>query len=140
MLPRGLLLTFDAEGVGLAKDFDEPAPEWAGGSAAPSVQDRSRATYAAAALVGGLQLALHVPSERIVNVISSLAEQLGLSCVVEGIETDEQLLALPPGVLGQGYLLGRPQSAAALDRLLGDVHGSPPDGPWPWILDTRGDG
>ncbi len=66
-------------------------------------------------------------STTIVNVISSLAEQLGLSCVVEGIETDEQLLALPPGVLGQGYLLGRPQNAAALDRLLGDVHGGPPD-------------
>jgi EAL domain-containing protein (putative c-di-GMP-specific phosphodiesterase class I) len=57
-------------------------------------------------------------STTIVNVVTSLAHQLGLSCVVEGIETDEQLLALPPGVLGQGYLLGKPQPATHIDQLL----------------------
>jgi len=64
-------------------------------------------------------------STTIVNVISSLAEQLGLSCVVEGIETHEQLLALPPGVLGQGYLLGKPQAAAQIDQLLSGLPSHP---------------
>ena len=44
----------------------------------------------------------------ILRAIAALAKQLGMSCVVEGVESDDQLAALPPGVLGQGYLLGRP--------------------------------
>ncbi|MEO5834464.1 MAG: EAL domain-containing protein [Nakamurella sp.] len=44
----------------------------------------------------------------IVRAIAGLAAELGLTCVVEGIETTSQLAALPAGVLGQGYLLGRP--------------------------------
>ncbi|WP_196073089.1 putative bifunctional diguanylate cyclase/phosphodiesterase [Nakamurella alba] len=47
-------------------------------------------------------------SATIVRSIAALAAELGLSCVVEGIETERQLAALPAGVLGQGYLLGRP--------------------------------
>ncbi len=57
-------------------------------------------------------------SSTIIRAVTTLAAELQLSCVVEGIETDAQLLALPPGVLGQGYLLGRPQSAADLQATL----------------------
>ena len=55
----------------------------------------------------------------IVRAVTTLATELGLSCVVEGIETEEQLHALPSGLLGQGYLLGRPMTAADLGRRLG---------------------
>ncbi|WP_246085844.1 EAL domain-containing protein [Pseudonocardia hydrocarbonoxydans] len=44
----------------------------------------------------------------IVRTVAQLASELGLRCVVEGIESRSQLDALPPGLLGQGYLLGRP--------------------------------
>ncbi len=64
-------------------------------------------------------------SSAIVQVVAALADQLGLDCVVEGIETDEQLLALPTGVLGQGFLLGRPVPAEDLDRALADRRNGP---------------
>lgn len=41
-----------------------------------------------------------------------------LGCVVEGIENPDQLGALPPGVHGQGFLLGRPMTACDIDALL----------------------
>ena len=45
----------------------------------------------------------------IVNAVIGLAANLGLGCVVEGIERGEQLAALTGrGVLGQGFLFGRP--------------------------------
>ncbi len=47
-------------------------------------------------------------SATIVHAITTLAADLGLDCVVEGVETLEQLRMLPSGVQGQGYLLGRP--------------------------------
>ena len=47
-------------------------------------------------------------SATIVRAIAALSADMGLQCIVEGIESTEQLGALPPGVLGQGYLLGRP--------------------------------
>jgi predicted signal transduction protein with EAL and GGDEF domain len=47
-------------------------------------------------------------SAKIVRSVAALAADLKLGCVVEGIETEAQLAALPVGVLGQGYLLGRP--------------------------------
>jgi len=47
-------------------------------------------------------------SETIVRAVASLAAQLHVQCIVEGIETPDQLAALPAGVLGQGYLLGKP--------------------------------
>ena len=47
-------------------------------------------------------------SATIVHAILTLAGDLGLACVVEGLETREQIAALPSAVLGQGFLLGRP--------------------------------
>ena len=52
-------------------------------------------------------------SATIVRAIVTLAADLDLDCVVEGIETAEQFDALPGGVLGQGYLLGRPAAEPA---------------------------
>jgi EAL domain-containing protein (putative c-di-GMP-specific phosphodiesterase class I) len=57
-------------------------------------------------------------SATIVKAITGLARDLGLACVVEGIETQEQLQALPPGLQGQGFLLGEPVSAAGIEALL----------------------
>jgi diguanylate cyclase (GGDEF)-like protein/PAS domain S-box-containing protein len=68
-------------------------------------------------------------SVTIVRTIASLARDLDLSCVAEGIETDAQLLALPSGLVGQGWLLGRPVSADRIDVLLGDLsYGRPSAG------------
>jgi diguanylate cyclase (GGDEF)-like protein/PAS domain S-box-containing protein len=57
-------------------------------------------------------------SNAIVQSVAGLARELSLSCVVEGIETVEQLEALPEGVHGQGYLLGRPTTAEETGRFL----------------------
>jgi diguanylate cyclase (GGDEF)-like protein/PAS domain S-box-containing protein len=57
-------------------------------------------------------------SNAIVQSVAGLARELSLSCVVEGIETVEQLEALPNGVHGQGYLLGRPIPAAETGAFL----------------------
>jgi EAL domain-containing protein (putative c-di-GMP-specific phosphodiesterase class I) len=50
----------------------------------------------------------------LVRATVGLAEQLAISCVVEGVETVEQRGALPSyeGLLIQGYLYARPESAA----------------------------
>ena len=47
-------------------------------------------------------------SSSIVRAIIALARDLQLGCVVEGIETTDQLDALPGSVQGQGFLLGPP--------------------------------
>ena len=49
----------------------------------------------------------------LVRATVGLAEQLAISCVVEGVETDEQRCALPSyeRLLIQGYLYARPDSA-----------------------------
>jgi diguanylate cyclase (GGDEF)-like protein len=52
-------------------------------------------------------------SASIVRAVAALAADLDLACIVEGIETLEQLIALPPGVQGQGFLLGRPHADPA---------------------------
>ncbi|MBY4214444.1 EAL domain-containing protein [Rhodococcus fascians] len=52
-------------------------------------------------------------SSSIVGAIVNLARDLKLACVVEGIETLDQLEALPNSVQGQGYLLGRPAEIAS---------------------------
>ncbi len=54
-------------------------------------------------------------SVTIVAMIAGLARDLGLSCVAEGIETDEHLLALPAGLIGQGWFAGSP-GAGRRDR------------------------
>jgi diguanylate cyclase (GGDEF)-like protein/PAS domain S-box-containing protein len=64
-----------------------------------------------------------VPDDRgsaaIVAAILALAEALDMTTIVEGIETDEQLLFLQANdcPFGQGYLLGRPVPAEALALL-----------------------
>ncbi len=58
----------------------------------------------------------------IVNAVIGLAANLGLGCVVEGIERADQLAVLTGrGVQGQGYLFGRP-SAVGLTPGLGKAH------------------
>lgn len=54
-------------------------------------------------------------SRKIVKAVAALAADMGLTCVVEGVETAEQLAALPVGVHVQGFLTGRPQLPAATD-------------------------
>jgi diguanylate cyclase (GGDEF)-like protein/PAS domain S-box-containing protein len=64
-----------------------------------------------------------VPDDRgsaaIVAAILSLADALDMTTIVEGIETEEQLLFLQANEcpFGQGYLLGRPVPAEALALL-----------------------
>lgn len=60
-------------------------------------------------------------SATIVRAILTLAGDLGLDCVVEGLETQEQITALPFAVLGQGFLLGRP-TALPQDSWLSAAH------------------
>ena len=50
-------------------------------------------------------------SVTIVRAVAGLAADMNLACIVEGVETEQQLAALPTGVLGQGFLLGRPTDA-----------------------------
>ena len=64
-------------------------------------------------------------SSTIVRAIASLARDLGLTCVAEGIETDAQLLALPAGIAGQGYLLGRPTTGLGLEERLTETGARP---------------
>jgi EAL domain-containing protein (putative c-di-GMP-specific phosphodiesterase class I) len=56
-------------------------------------------------------------SRIIVNAVAALAADMGLVCVVEGVETVEQLNALPHDVQVQGYLMGRPERPETLDVL-----------------------
>jgi EAL domain-containing protein (putative c-di-GMP-specific phosphodiesterase class I) len=58
-------------------------------------------------------------SATIVNAVASLAADLSLSRVVEGVETKEQRDALPDGVQIQGWLTGRPQLPEAM--AIGDL-------------------
>ena len=57
-------------------------------------------------------------SSTIVRAIAGLAADMSLTCVVEGVETDAQLRALPAGVHAQGLLLGRPMTAEQTLTLL----------------------
>ncbi len=55
----------------------------------------------------------------IVQTVMRLAADLGLHCVVEGIETREQIALLnTESAFGQGYLFGRPADARSTTRLL----------------------
>jgi diguanylate cyclase (GGDEF)-like protein/PAS domain S-box-containing protein len=59
----------------------------------------------------------------LVGAITDLARTLGVATVAEGIETEEELEGLRElgCEFGQGFLVGAPRSAAALDQLLADV-------------------
>jgi len=56
----------------------------------------------------------------IIRAINTLAQSLGLTTSVEGIETQDQALILTRAgcAQGQGYLFGRPQAGADIARLL----------------------
>jgi diguanylate cyclase (GGDEF)-like protein len=56
-------------------------------------------------------------SRAIVKTMIDLCRNLGISCVFEGIETQEQLQALVAlgGTVMQGYLFGRPMAPAQID-------------------------
>lgn len=60
----------------------------------------------------------------IVRAIVGLGTTMGLNVVAEGVEVEEQLLALRNAgcELGQGYLLGRPQSADDVTAMLTQGH------------------
>jgi EAL domain-containing protein (putative c-di-GMP-specific phosphodiesterase class I) len=64
----------------------------------------------------------------LVRSMIELGHALGLQMVAEGIEREGQLEVLRslPCQLGQGFLLGRPQEAAAIVRLLADEAPLPP--------------
>ena len=64
-------------------------------------------------------------SRKIVYAVAGLAEDMGLACIVEGVETVEQRAALPSGVRIQGYLTGRPESAEHTDVVALCVEGRP---------------
>jgi EAL domain-containing protein (putative c-di-GMP-specific phosphodiesterase class I) len=67
-----------------------------------------------------------VPDDRgtsvLVQTMIDLARSLGLQCLAEGIETEEQLefLIRRGCPLGQGFLFGRPVPAAGFGVHLGD--------------------
>ncbi len=68
-----------------------------------------------------------VVSRKIVGAIAALAGDLSLGCIVEGVETAEQLAALPSGVQIQGRLAGAPQPPDSVDivRLMAGHRPSP---------------
>lgn len=63
--------------------------------------------------------------EAVVRAVRSLCEDLGIACVAEGIETEDQRrwLVRQGVALGQGFLLSRPLTAEAATALL--VHDVP---------------
>jgi diguanylate cyclase (GGDEF)-like protein/PAS domain S-box-containing protein len=62
------------------------------------------------------ELTSHTDSAAIVGAVIGLARSLGMATTAEGVETNEQLRLLRAAgcTLVQGYLFGRPQSAARL--------------------------
>lgn len=65
-------------------------------------------------------MAENTDSETIVSAISALGKGLGLPVTVEGIETEQVLQRLRDmgGLKGQGYLYGRPETAALTSERL----------------------
>ncbi|MCW5720278.1 MAG: EAL domain-containing protein [Devosia sp.] len=61
-----------------------------------------------------------VTSRAIVKTVLDLCRNLGMSCVFEGVETEEQLEALVDlgGSVMQGYLFGRPMAVDKVDDYL----------------------
>ena len=67
-------------------------------------------------------LADGVEDAAIVNAVIEIAAKLGLTTVAEGIEETAQAdqLRLMRCTVGQGFGLGRPETAARLERQLGE--------------------
>ncbi len=66
----------------------------------------------------------HTHDAVIVRTVMRLAADLGLGCVVEGVETTAQLEAISDsGAKAQGYLLGRPTTAERFTELLEQQQG-----------------
>ena len=79
-----------------------------------------------------------IPHDRgamaIVRGVIDLARSFGMSCIAEGIENEAQREYLAGrGVLGQGFLLGRPTDGATVSRLIAH-HGAEPARPAPETL------
>jgi len=74
-----------------------------------------------------------IPDDRramaIVAGVIALAKNFEMTCIAEGVESEAQREYLAErGVLGQGYLLGRPADGATMGRMIdqiGMVHGAP---------------
>jgi diguanylate cyclase (GGDEF)-like protein/PAS domain S-box-containing protein len=62
-------------------------------------------------------------SRKIVSAVAGLAADMQLTCVVEGVETQDQRDALPDGVHVQGWLTGRPQHPSMLNISELALHG-----------------
>jgi Predicted signal transduction protein containing a membrane domain, an EAL and a GGDEF domain len=64
-------------------------------------------------------------SRAIVKTMIDLARNLGISCVFEGIETEEQLRTLVSlgGTVMQGYLFGRPMTVSQVEAYLQQERG-----------------
>jgi len=60
---------------------------------------------------------------KIVRAVAGLASDMGLTCVIEGVETEDQRRALPVGVHLQGWLFGHAQPPETLDVLSLLAHG-----------------
>jgi PAS domain S-box-containing protein/diguanylate cyclase (GGDEF)-like protein len=72
-----------------------------------------------------------IPHDRaavaIVASVIGLARNFGMTCIAEGIETEAQLAYLAErGVLGQGYLLGRPDDERAISDMLARARSEAP--------------
>ena len=67
----------------------------------------------------------------IVRAVVGLATELNLTCIVEGVETEEQRSALPVGVQLQGWLTGRPALEPDVAALLAGKLGP---APWPVFM------
>ena len=62
----------------------------------------------------------------IVAGVIAMARNFDMTCIAEGIESETQRTYLAErGVLGQGYLLGRPDDAAAIGRIIASGRTSP---------------
>jgi len=105
------LRTLGAEGVGIAiNDF---------GIGYASL--RALATLPVSVVKVDRSLTAGLPddaiSRKIVKAVAALAADMGLMCIVVGVETAEQRAALPDGVSIQGLLTGRPQTPETIDIL-----------------------
>jgi EAL domain-containing protein (putative c-di-GMP-specific phosphodiesterase class I) len=72
-------------------------------------------------------IATNTTSQKVVKSVVDLCRNLNLDCIVEGVETEDQVRIL--GDLGcrkmQGYLFGRPMSADEVISLLTEESATP---------------